>query len=224
MKVNYKITCIFIFILAIIIGVASVNSNKMTAIDRYYIMAMKARLLRDFEDFGDQLILLDEVLEESVEVGTHHNALIDFSQVTFQNFIQSKLLSSFIIDSESVHEYEKIYSNLEEKFEYIYSDGSISVEEQEYLQKVLDFNKLLASEYIQIISDLFPNKSSRSSEESDYAYDQIEHIYVEFSDKADSLLSQELIDFNNSINSEILTERIPPLPKWGYSYRFKYNS
>jgi len=162
-------------------------------------MSMKARLLRDFEDFGDQLILLDEVLEESVKVGTHHNALIDFSQVTFQNFIQSKLLSSFIIDSESVHAYEKIYSNLEEKFDYIYSDGSISVEEQEYLQKVLEFNKKLASEYIQIISDLFPDETTRSSEESDYAYDQIERIYSEFSDKSDSLLSRELIDFNHKL-------------------------
>lgn len=171
----------------------------MTTNDRYYIMGMKARLLRDFEDFGDQLILLDEVLEESVKVGTHHNALIDFSQVTFQNFIQSKLLSSFIIDSESVHAYEKIYSNLEEKFDYIYSDGSISVEEQEYLQKVLEFNKKLASEYIQIISDLFPDETTRSSEESDYAYDQIERIYSEFSDKSDSLLSRELIDFNHKL-------------------------
>lgn len=199
MKINYKITCIILFILVLIMGVASINRNKMTTNDRYYIMSMKARLLRDFEDFGDQLILLDEVLEESVKVGTHHNALIDFSQVTFQNFIQSKLLSSFIIDSESVHEYEKIYSNLEETFDYIYSDGSISVEEQEYLQKVLEFNKKLASEYIQIISDLFPDETTRNSEESDYAYDQIERIYSEFSDKSDSLLSRELIDFNHKL-------------------------
>lgn len=197
MKKNIIITILIVILVAISTReISTINRSDKTS---YYQWGMKTRMIKDFENFGEELQLFNDKLSTILkqdESYSYNDFQYFISDIAIDHFFSSNFFSSSIMESSGLYDYEKIYIYANKNINTILVDNEITTAELKYLQNFSEFNKELIREWENIMLDLFPNEISRSSEEYDNAQLKIESIYNDFSEKADELVSSEFLELH----------------------------
>lgn len=208
MRQRSVITIIGIIIIIVTIAALVFYTNKRESdvISSHYEVAMQARMIRDFQNFGEELQLFNNNLLTVLEKDESFSYLsyqYFISDIAINNFFSSNFFSAVILRTSASYTYEEIYSNANKNITDIFTNSQSSTEGHEYLQALYNYNKLLLLEWENTMLDFFPDKQMRTSEEFDHARLEIISTYYHFSKKSEELLSTELLDLNGLLFEQL---------------------
>ncbi|SMP60700.1 hypothetical protein [Anoxynatronum buryatiense] len=167
--------------------------------NRHYEVAMHSRMIRDFQNFGKELQLLDNKLStvlEEYESFSDNTYPYFISDTAINSFFSSNFFSAVLLESPASYAYEKIYTNANENITEIITNDQFAITGPEYLQALYTYNKELILEWESIMLDFFPNEHIRTSEEVDNAHLEIVSTYHHFSKRSEELLNSDLLDLH----------------------------
>lgn len=208
MRQRSVITIIGIIIVIITIAALVFYTNKRESdvISSHYEVAMQARMIRDFQNFGEELQLFNNKLLTVLEKDESFSYLsyqYFISDIAINNFFSSNFFSAVILRTPASYTYEEIYTNANKNITDIFTNSQSATAGHEYLQALYNYNKILLLEWENIMLDLFPDKQRRTSEEFDHARLEIISTYYHFSKKSEELLSTELLDLHGLLFEQL---------------------
>ncbi|MDX9917269.1 MAG: hypothetical protein RBT15_04560 [Gudongella sp.] len=200
------ILVIIIVIITITALVFYTNNRESDVISSHYEVAMQARMISDFQNFGEELQLFNNKLLTVLEKDESFSYLsyqYFINDIVINNFFSSNFFSAVVLRTPAFYTYEEIYTNANKNITNMFTNSQSTTEGYEYLQALYNYNKLLLLEWENIMLDFFPDKQSRTSEEFDHARLEIISTYHQFSKKSEELLSAELLDLHGLLFEQL---------------------